>query len=49
VTDKDPLRLKPLSRPQAIILILMVIVSGLYGATHPNNPLSALIKMLLVP
>jgi hypothetical protein len=40
---------KPLSFPKTIVLIVIVIALGLFGATHPNNPLSVLIKMLFVP
>jgi hypothetical protein len=49
MADKQPWDKKPLSLPTTIILILVVIALGLYGATHPDNPLSVLIKMLFVP
>jgi hypothetical protein len=47
--DKEPQDRKPLSLPKTIIGILIFIALSLFGATHPNNPLSVLIKMLLVP
>jgi hypothetical protein len=40
---------KPLSLPTTIVVVVVVIALGLFGATHPNNPLSILIKMLFVP
>jgi hypothetical protein len=49
MANKEPRDKKPLSLPKTIVLVLMVIALGLYGATHLNNPLSALMKMMLVP
>jgi hypothetical protein len=49
MADKEPHDGKHLSLPVRIVLIVIVLAPGWYGATHPNNPLSVLIKMLLAP